>query len=80
MRPRLPEVNILAEFNQKAMHVEVDTSITSERLIRIFKRLHMVRGMPQILCTEIQSDRLEHLPLATDGDNAIVTWQPPFIL
>lgn len=44
--------NVVDDFNREALHVEVDTSITSERLIRIFERLRRVRGLPQILRTD----------------------------
>ncbi len=44
--------NILDDFNQKVVHIEVDTSITSERLMRVFERLRQERGLPQVLRTD----------------------------
>jgi putative transposase len=44
--------NVVDDFNREALHIEVDTSITSERLVRIFERLRKERGLPQILRTD----------------------------
>ena len=44
--------NVVDDFNREALHIEVDTSITSQRLIRIFERLRAVRGLPQVLRTD----------------------------
>jgi len=42
--PRLPD--------SEALHIEVDTSINSQRLIRVFERLQRERGLPQALRTD----------------------------
>jgi putative transposase len=44
--------NVVDDFNRELMHVEVDTSITSQRLIRIFEQLEREHGLPQILRTD----------------------------
>ncbi len=44
--------NVVDDFNREALHVEVDTSITSERLIRVFEHLRRTRGLPQVLRTD----------------------------
>lgn len=44
--------NVVDDFNREALHIEVDTSITSERLVRIFERLRKERGLPQVLRTD----------------------------
>jgi putative transposase len=31
------------------LHVEIDTSITGKRLIRVFERLRLDRGLPGVL-------------------------------
>jgi len=36
-------------FNREAIHIEIDTSITGRRLIRVFERLRLERGLPDIL-------------------------------
>lgn len=49
---RFRTFNVVDDFNREAMHIEVDTSITSDRLIRIFDRLKIERGLPQVLRTD----------------------------
>jgi putative transposase len=49
---RFRTFNVLDDFNREAMHIEVDTSITSERLISVFERLQSERGLPQVLSTD----------------------------
>ncbi|MBW8811557.1 MAG: IS3 family transposase, partial [Lysobacter sp.] len=49
---RFRTFNVVDDFNRQALHIEVDTSITSERLIRIFERLRQDRGLPQVLRTD----------------------------
>lgn len=44
--------NVVDDFNREALHVEVDTSLTSERLIRVFEHLRQTRGLPQVLRTD----------------------------
>lgn len=38
--------NIVDNFNPEAMHIEVDTSITSGRLIRVFQTLRFQHVLP----------------------------------
>lgn len=40
------------DFNRQALHIEVDTSITAERLVRLFEQLRKQRGLPQVLRTD----------------------------
>lgn len=49
---RLRLFNIVDDFNREVVHIEVDTSITSERLVRVFERLRQERGLPQVLRTD----------------------------
>lgn len=44
--------NVVDDFNREALHIEVDTSITSERLVRVFERMRWERGLPQVLRTD----------------------------
>jgi putative transposase len=44
--------NLVDDFNREAIHIEVDTSITSARLVRVFERLQQERGLPQVLRTD----------------------------
>ena len=44
--------NIVDDFNREAVHIEIDTSITSARLVRIFERIAQERALPQVLRTD----------------------------
>lgn len=44
--------NVVDDFNREAMHIEVDTSINSGRLVRIFEQLRGLHGLPQVLRTD----------------------------
>src|SRR3546814_8128204 len=44
--------NVVDDFNREALHIEVDTSISSTRLIRIFEQLKSDHGLPQVLRTD----------------------------
>jgi putative transposase len=49
---RFRTFNVVDDFNREAVHIEVDTSITSERLVRVFTRLRAERGLPRVLRTD----------------------------
>jgi putative transposase len=49
---RFRTFNVLDDFNREGLHIEIDTSITSERLVRVFKRLQQQHGLPQVLRTD----------------------------
>ena len=36
---RFRTFNVVDDFNREALHIEIDTSITSPRLVRVFKQL-----------------------------------------
>jgi putative transposase len=42
----------MVNFNREALHIEVDTSITSTRLMRIFEQIRHDHGLPQVLRSE----------------------------
>lgn len=44
--------NITDDFNREVVHIEIDTSITSVRLVRIFEQLRQERPLPQVLRTD----------------------------
>ena len=46
---RVRTFNVMDDFNREVIHIEIDTSITSRRLIRVFERLRLERGLPDIL-------------------------------
>ena len=41
--------NVIDDFNRELLHVEIDTSITGKRLVRVFEKLHQERGLPEFL-------------------------------
>ncbi len=49
---RIRTFNVFEDFNLEALHIEVDTSINSARLVRIFEQLKRDHGLPQVLRTE----------------------------
>jgi putative transposase len=46
---RFRTFNIFDDFNREALHIEVDTSITSARLVRIFEQVKRDHGLPQVI-------------------------------
>ena len=46
---RFRTFNVVDDFNREALHIEVDTSITSARLVRIFDQIKRDHGLPQVL-------------------------------
>ena len=44
--------NVADDFNREAIHIEIDTSLTSARLVRVFEHLQRERGLPQVLRTD----------------------------
>lgn len=49
---RFRTFNVVDDFNREALHIEIDTSITSDRLIRVFEQIKTQRGLPQVLRTD----------------------------
>jgi len=62
---RFRTFNIIDDFNRECLAVEVDTSITGRRLIRVFERLRSERGLPDVL-------RVDNGPEFLSGD--FVSW------
>lgn len=46
---RFRTFNVVDDFNREALHIEVDTSINSLRLIRVFEQLKRDHGLPQVV-------------------------------
>jgi putative transposase len=46
---RFRTFNVVDDFNREALHIEVDTSINSHRLVRVFEQLKRDHGLPQVL-------------------------------
>lgn len=46
---RFRTFNIVDDFNPEAVHIEIDTSLNSLRLVRVFEQLKHTQGLPQVL-------------------------------
>ncbi len=49
---RFRTFNVLDDFNREALAIEIDTSLSSMRLIRVFEQLKETRGLPDVLRTD----------------------------
>jgi putative transposase len=49
---RFRTFNVVDDFNREVLHIEIDTSITSSRLVRVFQRLREQHGLPVVLRTD----------------------------
>lgn len=47
--PRFRTFNVIDDFNREGLAIEIDTSLTGARLIRVFERLQAERGLPDLL-------------------------------
>lgn len=46
---RFRAFNVIDDFNREVVAIEIDTSLTAKRLIRVFERLQLTRGLPEVL-------------------------------
>ena len=49
---RFRTFNVLDDFNREALRIEIDTSLPSQRLVRVFEQLKLERGLPDVLRTD----------------------------
>jgi len=49
---RFQTFNVLDDFNREALAIEIDTSLPSSRLVRVFEQLKRERGLPGVLRTD----------------------------
>jgi len=49
---RFRTFNVLDDFNRESLAIEIDTSLPSRRLVRVFEQLKAERGLPDILRTD----------------------------
>ena len=49
---RFRTFNVLDDFNREALAIEIDTSLPSARLVRVFEQLKEERGLPDVLRTD----------------------------
>lgn len=57
---RFRTFNVLDDFNREILAIEIDTSLTSSRLIRVFERLQEQRGLPHVLRVDNGPEFLSH--------------------
>ena len=70
---RFRTFNVVDDFNREVLHIEVDTSITSPRLVRIFERLRKERGLPQVLRTDNGPEFLGEIFVSWAADVGMAT-------
>lgn len=44
--------NVIDDFNRQAIHIEVDASITSDRLVRVLEQIKREHSLPQVPRTD----------------------------
>lgn len=49
---RFRTFNVIDDFNREALAIEIDTSLPSARLVRVFEQLKQERGLPDVLRTD----------------------------
>lgn len=49
---RFRTFNVIDDFNREALKIEIDTSLPSARLVRVFEQLKDERGLPDVLRTD----------------------------
>ncbi len=62
---RFRTFNVIDDYNREAIAIEIDTSITSRRLIRMFERIKEESGLPEVL-------RVDNGPELISGE--FVSW------
>lgn len=46
---RFRTFNVIDDFNRQSVHIEVDTSINSARLVRVFEQIKRDHGLPKVI-------------------------------
>jgi putative transposase len=49
---RFRTFNVVDDFNHEALTIEIDTSLPSQRLVRVFEQMKTERGLPDVLRTD----------------------------
>ena len=49
---RFRTFNVIDDFNREVLRIEIDTSLPSRRLVRVFEQLREERGLPDVLRTD----------------------------
>jgi putative transposase len=76
---RFRTFNVLDDFNREALRIEVDTSLPSRRLVRVFEQLKSERGMPDVLRTDNGPEFLGQVFTDWCEENVSVHFTPSFL-
>lgn len=69
---RFRTFNVLDDFNREALRIEIDTSLPSRRLVRVFEQLKSERGLPDVLRTDNGPEFLGQVFTDWCDDNGIM--------
>ena len=69
---RFRTVNVIDDFNRQSVHIEIDTSINSARLVRIFEQIKRDQGLPKIIRTDNGPEFLGEAFKQWSTDNDVV--------
>jgi putative transposase len=69
---RFRTFNVLDDFNREALTIEIDTSLPSSRLVRVFEQLKAERGLPNVLRTDNGPEFLGEAFTSWCADNGIL--------
>ena len=69
---RFRTFNVLDDFNREVLAIEIDTSLSSMRLIRVFEQLIATRGLPDVLRTDNGPEFLGQCFTTWCRDNSIL--------
>ena len=70
--PRFRTFNVLDDFNRESLAIEIDTSLTSKRLVRVFDQLKQERGLPHMLRTDNGPEFLGQIFTEWCEDNGVM--------
>ena len=75
---RFRTFNIIDDHNREALVIEIDTSLTADRLIRVFEQLQDWRGLPDVLRVDNGPEFLAGAFVAWAADNGMsIQYIPP---
>jgi len=75
---RFRTFNIIDDCNREAVHIEIDTSLTSRRLVSVFEKIRLEKGLPEALRCDNGPEFLgaEFVSWAEDAGMKIMYIQP----
>ncbi len=58
--PRFRTFNVMDDHHREALAIEIDTSLRAQRVLRVFERLKVERGLPDVLRVDNGPEFLSH--------------------